>query len=89
MEGAKADLEVAARASLAFASAVREVTYIVDQSIDLRIELVNGTEASLSLNSLFKSKIGDRIAKISLAAVGFGTINWFTAHTLGFPTSTF
>jgi hypothetical protein len=82
--GAKADLEVIARAALAFASAVREVTYIIDPSIELRIELVSGTESSLSLNSLLKSRIVDKLTTISLSAVAFGCFTWFTQHTLDF-----
>jgi hypothetical protein len=80
--GRKADLEIIARASLAFASAIREVAYAVDPSLELRIELVSGTESSLSLNSLLTSKIRGKLAKLTLASVAIGAMNWFTQETM-------
>ncbi len=76
VEGAKADLVVVARAALIFASAIRDVAYVVDPSMDVRIELISGTESSLSLNSILKAKIADQIGRISLAALAFGIISW-------------
>ena len=52
--GQLADLEVVARASISFVEAVREVAYIVDPSVTIRLELESGTEGSLSLNSVIK-----------------------------------
>ncbi|MGY0793234.1 hypothetical protein ACW7BJ_28030 [Azospirillum argentinense] len=49
--GELADIEVVARSSLAFASAVREIAYIIDPSTELRISIASGTEGSLTLNS--------------------------------------
>jgi hypothetical protein len=81
-KGEKADLEIVARAALAFAGAIREVAYAVDPSLELRIELVSGTESSLSLNSLLKSKVSEQLARISLLAVAWGTISWLTEASL-------
>ncbi|MER8603351.1 hypothetical protein NKH48_06120 [Mesorhizobium sp. M1233] len=52
--GELADLEVVAKASLAFANAVREIAYIVDPSLSIKLELESGTEGSLSLNSVIR-----------------------------------
>jgi hypothetical protein len=59
-EGEPADLEVVARASIAFAQVIRETAYIIDPSIDVRIGFASGTEGSLSLNSIIKA-IGKKV----------------------------
>lgn len=53
-EGARANLDVVARTSLAFVELVREVAFIIDPTLDVRVELQSGTEGSLSLNALIK-----------------------------------
>lgn len=82
--GATADLEVIARAALAFAGAVREFAYIIDPSLELRIELVSGTESSLSLNAWFKSKLARRLDTLSLAALAGGVLMWLGGHAAEF-----
>jgi hypothetical protein len=75
--GEKADLEVISRASLALASAIREVAAMLDPSLEVRIEFDSGTEGSLSLNSIIRgigSKITDR--KV-LAAVALTIVVYF------------
>jgi hypothetical protein len=75
--GQVADLEVVARASLAFAAAVKDLAYIIDPSLDLRIELESGTEGSLGLNNRLrnlKEKAGETF---TLAAVIGGVMGWF------------
>lgn len=66
-----ADLEVVARASLAFSKAIKEVAFIVDPSIEVRVELASGTEGSLSLNSLIRLVRGNAnpaaLKKVALA----------------------
>jgi hypothetical protein len=54
-EGETADLEVAARASIAFAEAIRELAYILDPSVEIHVDLVSGTAGSLSINSLIRA----------------------------------
>jgi len=67
--GELADIEVVARSSLAFASAVREIAYIIDPSAELRITLASGTEGSLTLNSFVEfAKKGRSKAKKALWA---------------------
>jgi hypothetical protein len=63
---------------------VREVAYAVDPSIELRIELHSGTASSLSLNSLLKGSIKDKVAKISLSAIAFTSCVWLSNHALEF-----
>jgi hypothetical protein len=52
--GQAADLEVVARAALAFAAAIRVIAQEIAPEVDVKVELVSGTEGSLSLNSLIK-----------------------------------
>jgi len=64
--GELADLEVVAKASLAFAHAAREIAYIVDPSATIKLELESGTEGSLSLNSVvrfIKSQVADPLTR--------------------------
>jgi len=80
--GEKADLEVVARASIAFAQAIKGSPLFLDPSIEIRIELASGTEGSLSLNSILKSiKTADG-KDITLAAVGSIVLFWFGNHVL-------
>jgi len=75
--GDVADLEVVARASLAFAAAVKDLAYVVDPSLDIRIELLSGTEGSLDLNAILrnlKSKAGETF---TLAAIVGAVMGWF------------
>jgi len=77
--GEKAGLEVVAEASIAFARAIREVAFFLDPSIELKIELASGTEGSLSLNSIFKTRDGK---DVTLAAVSLVVLTWFGNHVL-------
>ena len=80
--GQKPDLEAVARAALAFASAIRETAYIFDPSMTVRVELVSGTDGSLSLNSLIRSiRPGDVITKKRLIALAVTAALWFTHET--------
>lgn len=79
--GQKADLEVVARASLAFAAAIRDIAFVIDPSLEIRIELASGTESSLSLNSLIqtlKKQISDPDTLRTVAVV---TMMWFAKET--------
>lgn len=75
--GEFADLEVVARASLAFASAAREIAYIVDPSAPIKLELESGTEGSLSLNSVIRfirDQVSDPITRRVIIAT---LLAWF------------
>ncbi|MGX9392535.1 hypothetical protein ACWX0K_20490 [Nitrobacteraceae bacterium UC4446_H13] len=76
-DGLIADLEIVARASLAFSAAVKEVAYILDPSVEVSLKLSSGTEGSLSLNTIIetvKDKASDRQ---TLAAIGLTVLGWF------------
>jgi hypothetical protein len=75
-DGQLADLEVVARASIAFSEAVKEIAFIVDPSIEIRLELESGTEGSLSLNSIIKSVSGREIDPLVLKSVLYAMITW-------------
>jgi hypothetical protein len=80
--GEKADLEVVARAAIAFSEAVKEVAFFLDPSLEIRVELESGSEGSLSLNSIIKSiKTADG-KDITLAAIGGVVLIWFGNHVL-------
>lgn len=49
-----ADLEVVAQASIAWVQALREIAYIVDPSVELAVEIVDGDEGSLWINTILK-----------------------------------
>lgn len=68
-KGRKADLEAVARASLAYADAVREIAAFLDPFSDTRIDLLSTTEASLSLNTKISFKIAGRTYETTLRAV--------------------
>lgn len=53
--GETADLDVVAKAALAWSAAIKEIAYVVDPSLHLRIELESGTAGSLSLNAKLRS----------------------------------
>lgn len=80
--GHKPDLEAVARAALAFAGAIRETAYIFDPSMTVRVELLSGTDGSLSLNSLIRAvKPRDIITRKRLIAVAIAAAIWFRMET--------
>lgn len=80
----KADLEVIARASLAFAAAIKDAAYVLDPSLEIRVELVSGTEGSLSLNSLIRSvKSNVPINKKMVRTLALMALVWFGDHVGG------
>lgn len=50
--GECADLEVAARAAIAFSQLVKEIAFNIDLGSNLSVQLKSGTEGSLSLNAI-------------------------------------
>jgi hypothetical protein len=54
-EGEKADFEVVGLASAAFAEAVKEISYILEPGLEVRLEFDSGTEGSLKLKAILKS----------------------------------
>jgi hypothetical protein len=75
-DGKTADLEVVAAASLAFVSAIREIAFIIDPSLEIRVEIRSGTEGSLSLNSIIKDLRDPKKRKKTLIAVATVVASW-------------
>ncbi|HEX5280041.1 MAG TPA: hypothetical protein VFW28_08170 [Micropepsaceae bacterium] len=82
--GHKADLDAVARAAEAFVGAIREIAYVLDPGMELRVELVSGTESSLSLNSIVRIVKGGDVKDLTLAAIVTAVIWWFTSHALDY-----
>lgn len=53
--GQKPDFEVVGLAAAGFAEAVKEIAYILDPGMDVRLEFDSTTESSLVLNAIFKT----------------------------------
>ncbi|MGJ4905330.1 hypothetical protein ACQR0V_27440 [Bradyrhizobium sp. HKCCYLS2058] len=77
--GQKPDLEVVGLAAAAFSEAIKEIAYVLDPGLEVRLEFDSGTEGSLSLNAVLKvlkSRDGQRgtllgiVIGISMAFVG-------------------
>lgn len=80
-EGKLADLEVVARASIAFAEAVKEIAYIVDPSLSIRLEIESGTEGSLSINSVIKTIQETVVDKLTARIIIITILTWFAQET--------
>lgn len=80
-KGQVADLEVVASAALAWAAAIRETAFMLDPSIQVRLELASGTPGSLSLNALLKS-LRDTIAdKQTIKTIIITSLVWAFSET--------
>jgi hypothetical protein len=83
-EGQKADLEVVARAALAFSAAINELSFAIDPNLTVRIELASGSEGSLSLNAIIRT-IARHLAPLAptspltLQAIVLTILAWFAA----------
>ncbi len=80
--GTRADFEVVARASLEFAITLREVAYVIDPSIELRIEIESGTPGSISLNSILRFlNVTDQKGRLNIKAIALGVGAFFFHET--------
>lgn len=76
-EGEKPDFEVVGLTAAAFAEAVKEIAYILDPGMDVRLEFDSTTKASLSLNAVFKTlrtrdgQIGTLVGVIAGTSIAF------------------
>jgi hypothetical protein len=68
-EGQSADLEVAARASIAFAETIREIAAFMDPLSSVRLELLDSSEGSLFLNLKTKLLGSDEKKERTLIAI--------------------
>lgn len=79
--GQFADLEVIAKASLSFAEAVREIAYIVDPSLTIRLEFESGTDGSLSVNSILRfvrQQVADPVVRKTIIVA---IVLWFAKES--------
>lgn len=79
--GSVADLEVVAKASLAFVAAIREAAYTIDPSTEVAIGISSGTEGSLSLNTIIKAIKAAKDNPASLSALAILALVWFGGQT--------
>jgi hypothetical protein len=71
--GEKADFEVVGLAAAAFAEAVKEISYILEPGLDVRLEFDSGTEGSLKLKAILKSLTTPQSRRAALLSI-VGTI---------------
>jgi hypothetical protein len=83
-KGHIADIEVVARTALAWSAAIKEIAYIVDPSIEVRVELASGTEGSLSLNSWIKKIRGTAGIRSDLRTIAISVAAWFALQTASY-----
>ncbi|MEG3176180.1 hypothetical protein U1872_08070 [Sphingomonas sp. RB3P16] len=78
----RADIEVVARAALAWAATIREMAVHLDPMSELRVDLISGTEGSLSLNAVFRFVRSAVPTRKASKALLFGILLWLTEHGL-------
>lgn len=78
-EGRVADVEVVAAAAIAFSRAVKELTFVIDPSVEVRLELASGTPGSLSLDTLIRWK--NKVDKKTILKVLLGIAAYMAAET--------
>jgi hypothetical protein len=72
-KGEKADFEIVGYAAAAFGEAVKEIAYILDPSLEIKLEFESGTEGSLKLKAVLKSLKTPKGQRAALLAV-VGTV---------------
>jgi len=84
--GAKADFEVVGRAATAFADVVKEIAFILEPGLEVKLEFDSGTEGSLSLNAILKSPTEKRSVLIAIAITVGG---WFVSDLRSYGVAKF
>ncbi|SFL73887.1 hypothetical protein [Methylorubrum salsuginis] len=79
-EGQKADLEVASRAAIAFAEAVREIAAFVDPFSDVKVELIGTTEGSISFDTKIRFRTASGTKEITLYALVIVCMIYLGSH---------
>lgn len=74
--GQKADLEVAARAAIAWSRAIKELAFLIVPETEIAIELRSGSESSLGLNALIRA-LKRRVPRERLKLVAKGLALFF------------
>jgi hypothetical protein len=84
-DGNNADLERVALASLHWAALIKEAAYLIAPDAQIRIELVSGTEGSLSLNSIVKVFKGQKaLSRAQARTIAFAVVGYFALETVGY-----
>jgi hypothetical protein len=52
--GQTADIEVVSRAAIAWSATIKEIAYILDPTVEVRVEIASGTASSLNLHSFLR-----------------------------------
>jgi hypothetical protein len=73
-KGKVANMEVVARASIAFVDLVKEVAFIIDPTLDVQVQLQSGTEGSLFLNTLIRDLKDPAKRKRTLKAIAIALL---------------
>lgn len=87
--GHKADFEVVGRTTSAFAEAVKEIAFIIDPGLDIKLEFDSGTEGSLSLNAILKDARDTPEGRIGLLVVMLTVAGWFVGDLRNYGVSKF
>jgi hypothetical protein len=82
-DGKKADFEVVGHAAAAFAAAVREIAYVIDPSIEIKLEFESGTDGSLDLKAVLKLITTKKGAKATLYSIVVAVGGAFYHHLPG------
>jgi hypothetical protein len=85
--GQRADFEVVGLSAAAFAEAVKEIAFILEPGLEVRLEFDSGTEGSLKLKAIIKSLTtpeGLRNALLSvIATIGLTLVNDVRGYGVG------
>lgn len=76
--GQVADIEVVARAALAFSKTIKEVVFVLDPSLEIRVEIASGTPGSLSRRE--PSIISAPPSRVTLEEVSLACQSRLAAH---------
>ncbi|MEM6747938.1 MAG: hypothetical protein AAF608_11010 [Pseudomonadota bacterium] len=77
-DGQRADLQVVSRAAIAWANAIDEIAYVIDPSIELKIDFHSGTRGSLSLNTIIRSTSLNESDRRAIRTAVVSAAMWFT-----------
>lgn len=80
--GQRPDLEAVANAALAFNAAIKELSFVLDPSQEIKVDFLSGTEGSLFLNSIIRFvKSKDLTSKKNLYRIAAAIFIYFAGHT--------
>jgi hypothetical protein len=86
-EGQRADFEVVGLSAAAFAEAVKEIAFILEPGLEVRLEFDSGTEGSLKLKAIIKSLKTPKSRQAALvsiiATIGLTLINDVRGYGVG------